>query len=135
MTHGTLTHDDLLAITPGSVLDGIFAAGASAIPRSTAELALVEQLRAGAVPRDALELTIVGWSGALDGLAPGPMPAERLARLDRTTAIQSAGIPALAAWLAALRPRIARAEDLDRALQFLLAARQLWLLGDALPRR
>jgi hypothetical protein len=133
MSRDALTRADLLAVAPASAVDAIFS-GVDG-DRGTAELALMEQLRAGAVPRDALELTIVGWSSTLDGLPPGPLAPEHRVRLERTIAIQAGGLPALAAWLTALRPRITRAEDLDLALRFLLATRQAWILSDALRER
>jgi hypothetical protein len=71
---------------------------------------------------------VLFWSRALDGLDPGPVPTERLARLDRDLAIETRTCPILGAWLAALRSTIATAHDLDWVIQFLMKVRQTWIM-------
>lgn len=93
--------------------------------RAAAALAMCEQLAAAGVALADLEMAIVFFSRALDGLAPGPVPAERMARLEGDLALESS--PVLIAWLAALRAPVRVADDLDAAIQFLLQARGIWL--------
>jgi hypothetical protein len=128
-----LSRTELLAITPESLMVAVFATPGPSPEIGTAGLVLAEQLRAANVPLEALELCIVFWSAALDGLAPGSqVPADRLAHLDRSLAIQTHGFPVLARWMAALRQRVSSAETLDLAIQFLLRARTTWVVTDAM---
>ena len=94
---------------------------------ATVALAMVEQLMAAGAPIDALELSIVYWSRALDGLSPGVIPQERLTRLDADLAIERAASPVLARWVDAMRSRVRRAEDLDAMIRLLMQARMTWL--------
>jgi hypothetical protein len=132
----TISRAQLLAIAPPSMMDAVFAPPDPPSDVGTAMLAFVEQLRAAKVPLEALELCIVAWSAALDGLAPGTqVPADRLAHLDASLDLQMRGFDALAKWIGALRQRVSSAETLDLAIQFLLRARTTWTLGDALRAR
>jgi hypothetical protein len=115
------TRQDRLAWSPAHAL--ALVDRSQGTERATAALAMAEQLMAAGVPTDALELCIVYWSRALDGLSPGPVPAERLARLDADLAIERQSAPVLAGWLDALRARVLRAEDLDQGIQFLMQVR------------
>jgi hypothetical protein len=92
---------------------------------AVAALALCEQLGAVRAPLADVEMAIVLFSRALDGLEPGPVPPERMDRLDRDLALDPA--PVLAGWLSALRVRVRVAHDLDAAIRFLLQARGIWL--------
>jgi hypothetical protein len=131
-----LSRTELLAITPESLMVAVFATPGPSPEIGTAGLVLAEQLRAANVPLEALELCIVFWSAALDGLAPGSqVPADRLAHLDRSLAIQTDGFPVLARWMAALRQRVSSAETLDLAIQFLLRGRSTWTLTEAMRAR
>lgn len=104
-------------------------------PGSTAAFAMSTQLRAAGVSRDALELVIVAWSNALDGLAPNaPLSLGRALALDRALALQTRDLPALAAWTDPLRARCHVAEDLDHVIQFLLRALSTWRLTDAIAQ-
>lgn len=96
---------------------------------STVALAMAEQLQAAAVPLESLDLCIVYWSRALDGLMPGEIPQERLDRLDADLFIEAASSAALARWLDALRLRARTTEDLDRTIQLLMRSRAIWLLS------
>ena len=128
-----LSRTELLAITPESLMVAVFASPGPSPETNTAGLVLAEQLRDANVPLQALELCIVVWSAALDGLDPGSLvPAERLAHLDRSLALQTLGFATLARWMAAMRQRVSSAETLDLAIQFLLRARTTWLLTDAM---
>lgn len=93
--------------------------------RAVAALALCEQASAGGASLADLEMAIVFFSRALDGLDPGPVPAERAARLERDLATETS--PALTAWLDALRAPVREAGDLDQAIRFLMQARGIWL--------
>ncbi len=128
-----LSRTELLAITPESLMVAVFASPGPSPEIGTAGLVLAEQLRAANVPLAALELCIVVWSAALDGLAPGSqVPSDRLAHLDRSLALQTHGFATLARWMAAMRQRVSSAETLDLAIQFLLRARTIWALTDAM---
>jgi hypothetical protein len=102
---------------------------------ATVWTAMNDQLQAAGVPREALEMAVMYWSQALDGLDPGPVPPARLAQLDKMQAINHRGLPALERWMAALRAQVTRAEDLDWVIQFLMQARQAWLLVENLKGR
>jgi hypothetical protein len=120
----TTTREERLSWSPDKALELVRASGGS--ESATAALAMFEQLDAAGVPLEALEMCIVLWSRALDGLAPGPVPAARLARLDADMAIEMQTEPVLAGWLAALRRDLREAGDLDRAIQLLMLARTTW---------
>ena len=131
-----LSRTELLAITPESLMVAVFASPGPSPEIGTAGLVLAEQLRCANVPLPALELCIVVWSAALDGLDPGTqVPADRLANLDRSLAIQTRGLPALERWMSALRQRVSSAETLDLAIQFLLRGRSTWVLTDTMRAR
>ncbi len=120
----TTTPEERLGWTPEEALELVRASGGS--ESATAALAMFEQLEAAGVPLEALEMCIMFWSRALDGLAPGPVPAARLARLDADMAFEMQTAPVLAGWLAALRRDVREAADLDRAIQLLMLARTTW---------
>lgn len=101
---------------------------------ATVATAMFDQLAAAHVPIDAVDLCIVFWSRALEDLEPGPVPTDRLARLDRDVAHYEK-LPTLANWIRALRGHTTTAHDLDWSIQFLLRVRQTWLLSDALRLR
>ena len=123
MTSST-TREERLAWSPEEALELVHQSGGS--ESATAALAMFEQLEAAGVPLEALEMCIMFWSRALDGLAPGPVPAARLARLDADMAFEMQTAPVLAGWLAALRRDVREAADLDRAIQLLMLARTTW---------
>jgi len=102
---------------------------------STVALAMAEQLGAAGVPIDALDMCVMFWSRALDGLNPGPIPPDRLARLDSELASETRGSPVLGAWLAALRQPVAVAHDLDHVIRFLMQVRQTWSMTARFPSR
>ncbi|HET7501002.1 MAG TPA: hypothetical protein VFK02_08370 [Kofleriaceae bacterium] len=129
----TTTRDERLAWRPDEAIAAARRPGPD--ERATVALAMFDQLDSAGLPLDALELSIVYWSRALDGLAPGPVPADRLAQLDRELAIEAQTAPPLARWLAALRRDVATAHDLDWAIQFLLSVRQTWTLTTAARAR
>jgi hypothetical protein len=96
---------------------------------------MYDQLAAAGVAVEAVEMCIVFWSRALDGLAPGPVPAERLARLDRDLELEHGTSPVLSRWLTALRRRIATAHDLDWTIRFLMQVQQTWRMSLAFATR
>ena len=128
------TRDERLQWAPDQAIRAIRTTAPDEI--ATVWTAMNDQLQAAGVPIAALEMAIMFWSHALDGLQPGQaVPAERLARLDRELAINHQGLPSLERWMAALRAHAAVAEDLDWIIQFLMQARQTWLLAGALRPR
>lgn len=129
----TTTREERLAWSPEHALSLVDCSGG--IEAGTAALAMVEQLVAAQVPIDALELSLVFWSRALDGLSPGPVPPARLARLDDDLAIERAGSSTLARWLDALRVRVRTTSDLDEAIRFLMKARSTWFVVDSVSYR
>ena len=96
---------------------------------------MFDQLEAAKLTVDAVEMNIMFWSRALDGCAPGLVPPDRLARLDGDLAIEIRTSPVLGRWLGALRRGVARAEDLDWAIQFLLRVHQTWAMTTAVRDR
>lgn len=102
---------------------------------STVALAMCEQLVAADVPIEALDLCLMFWSRALDGLSPGPVPPDRLARLDGELATEARWSLALQPWLAALRAPVTVAHDLDYVIRFLMRVRQLWATAVATAAR
>lgn len=118
----TTTREERLGWTPEQALEIARGADGSA----TAALAMYEQLERAGVALESLELCIVYWSRALDGLDPGPVPPERLDRLERDLQLELHGSPVLARWMAALRWTIDDAVDLDRVIQLLMLARTSW---------
>ena len=89
------------ALDAGRALELVRASGGS--ESATAALAMFEQLEAAGVQLEALEMCIMLWSRALDGLGTGPVPAARLARLDADMAFEMQTAPVMGGWLAALR--------------------------------
>ena len=127
-----VSRDELLG-RPASAWMGDVWSSDTEPPGATAALALSMQLRAAGISRDALELVVVAWSSALEGLAPAAaLPGDRAQALDRALAIQTRGLPALAAWTEPLRARCRVAEDLDLVIQFLLRALTTWRLTEAI---
>lgn len=102
--------------------------------RAVVANAMCDQLQAVGVPLESLEMCIMFWSRALDGLDPGPVPPRRLERLDSDLAFERKQSPVMAQWLDALRGRSTTAHDLDWNIQFLLQVRQTWVLTTALTR-
>jgi len=102
---------------------------------STVATAMYDQLKAAGVPVEAVEMCVVFWSRALDGLEPGPIPAARLARLDSDLELERQTSPVLSRWLFALRADITSAHDLDWTIRFLLQVQQTWRMSDMLTRR
>jgi len=102
---------------------------------STVATAMYDQLAAAGVPVEAVEMCIVFWSRALDGLDPGPIPAARLAHLDSDLELERQTSPVLSRWLAALRADVTSAHDLDWTIRFLLQVQQTWRMSDILTRR
>ena len=96
--------------------------------RATVALAMFDQLEAAGIPMDALDMCVMFWSRALDGCNPGPVPPDRLARLDSDLAIEIRMTPILGRWLVALRRPVTRAEDLDWVIQFLMQVHQTWAM-------
>lgn len=123
------TREERLAWDPEEAI-----ATASARPdeRSVIWTAMFDQLEAAGLPIDALDMCIMFWSRALDGLNPGPIPPDRLARLDQDLEMERETSPVLAGWLDALRRRAYTAHDLDAIIQFLLQVRQTWQLTSAM---
>lgn len=127
MTAGDVTtREERLAWSPEQALSLVD--GSDGTEAGTAALAMVDQLVSARVPLDALELSLVYWSRALDGLSPGPVPPARLARLDDDLALERAGSPVLARWLDALRGRVGPTDDLEKTIRFLMKVRTTWVL-------
>src|SRR5690242_18346425 len=105
------TREERLAWDPQQAI--AVARGPGPDESSTVALAMYDQLAAADVPIDALDMCIMFWSRALDGLQPGPVPEERLQRLDQDLAMEMRTAPVLARWLTALRGIVATAHDLD----------------------
>jgi hypothetical protein len=127
----TTTREQRLAWRPQDAIELLRRPGPD--ERSTVALAMAEQLGAAGVPFDALEMCLMFWSRALDGLPPGVVPPERLARLDSDLADECRDLPALGAWLAELRRHVITAHDLDYVIRFLMQVRQSWVVT-AQPR-
>ncbi len=92
----------------------------------TVALAMFDQLVAAHLSIDTIEMALVFWSRALDGLPPGPAPPPRLARLDHDLSLLTGASPVLASWISALRSAVATAHDLDWVIRFLMQAHQTW---------
>jgi hypothetical protein len=120
------TREERLTWPPDEALALVL--GPSPDESATVALAMVDQLAAAAVPIDAVELSIVVWSRALDGLGPGAVPADRLARLDQDLLALIGTAPVLARWSLALRSTVATANHLDWAIRFLMQVHQTWTL-------
>ena len=132
MTPAAMSRDELLGQPAAAWMADVWSPDTDP-PGATAALAMSIQLRAAGIARDALELVIVAWSTALDGLAPSaPLPSDRAQALDRALAIQTHGLSALAAWTAPLRARCRAAEDLDHVIRFLMRALTTWRLTEAI---
>jgi len=129
----TTTRAERLAWLPGEAI--ALVRGPSPDEAATVALAMIDQLEAAKLSVDAVEMSIVFWSRALDGLDPGPAPADRLAKLHDDLAVMAATSPALAAWNTALRATVTTAHDLDWVIQFLLRAHQTWKMTVALRGR
>lgn len=127
MPGDTTTRSERLGWSPEAALSLVERSNGSEV--GTAALAMVEQLVEADVPLEALDLCIVYFSRALDGLSPGQIPPQRLEALDADLAIERSTSPRLAEWLDALRSRASSAEDLDSVIQFLMRARTTWLLA------
>lgn len=102
---------------------------------STVAIAMYDQLAAANVSVEAVEMVIVFVSRALDGLDPGPIPADRIARLDRDLELEHRTSPLLSRWLTALRRPIATAHDLDWTIRFLMQVQQTWRMSLAFGKR
>jgi hypothetical protein len=116
------TRAERLGWRPEQAIAALRAGGSG---RAIAALAMCEQLSAAGDALADVEMAIVFFSRALDGLQPGPVPAERMARLEHDLGLETS--PVLTAWLASLRAPVRVAQDLDAAIQFLLQARGIWL--------
>jgi len=127
------TREERLAWDPQQAL--AVARGPGPDESSTVAIAMYDQLAAADIPIDALDMCIMFWSRALDGLQPGPVPADRLQRLDQDLAMEMRTSPVLARWLTALRAFAVTAHDLDWIIRFCLQARQTWLLSRQLRRQ
>lgn len=134
----TTTREERLAWNPREAI--ALVRGTSPDEVSTVALAMFDQLDAARVPLDALEMAIVSWSRALDGLNPGPGPGPgpvlepRLHKLDQELWLSAQTAPLLAPWLSALRGGVAQAEDLDWAIRFLMQVHQRWRMTTAFRR-
>jgi hypothetical protein len=120
MMSDTTTRAERLAWTPEEALRR---ADDTPSELGTAALALVEQIEAAGLPIDALDLSIVDWSRALDDLLPGPLTIDVLAKLDADLELERSAAPMMARWSAALRARLVTTQDLERAIAFLAQAR------------
>ena len=127
MAGDTTTRAERLGWSPEIALNLVERSNGTEV--GTAALAMVDQLVEAGVPFEALDLCIVYFSRALDGLSPGRIPPDRLQVLDADLAIERSASPRLADWLDALRSRLSNAEHLDAAIQFLMRARTTWQLS------
>jgi hypothetical protein len=128
----TTTREERLAWNPKEAV--ALVRGTAPDEVSTVALAMFDQLDATKVPLDALEMAIVSWSRALDGLPPGPVPEPRLHKLDEELWLSAQTAPLLAPWLSALRSSVALAQDLDWAIRFLMQVHQSWRMTTAFRR-
>jgi hypothetical protein len=127
---------DLLTLDPEPLMDLVFSPRGPSSDLDRVGIALVEQLRAAYVPIEALELCMVAFSYALEGLPPVcRVPADRLAHLDRALDQESFAYDTLARWMSALRSRISTVANLDVAIQLLFRARTTWALTEGLGPR
>ncbi len=122
----TTTREERLRWVPGDAVELLRRPGVD--ETSTVAMAMVDQLQAAGVPVDALEMSVMFWSRALEDLKPGAVPPDRLARLDADLAIEMQSSPVLGGWLAALRRPVTTAHDLDFVIRFLMQARQTWVM-------
>jgi hypothetical protein len=127
------TRDERLAWDPDEAVE--LARRPEPDESSTVATAMYDQLSAAGVPVEAVEMCIVFFSRALDGLDPGPVPADRLARLDSDLELEHRTTPRLSPWLTALRRRIASAHDLDWTIRFLMQVQQTWRMSLAFRRK
>ena len=129
----SMTRDERMAWDPDDAIELARRPGRD--ESSTVATAMYDQLAAAGVTVEAVEMYIVFWSRALDGLVPGAVPAERLARLDSDLELEHGTSPVLASWLTALRRPIATAEDLDWTIRFLIQVQQTWRMSLAFQTR
>src|SRR4051812_13258957 len=129
----TTTRDDRLGWSPDQAVAVV--RGPSPDETATVALAMFDQLETAKLAIDAIEMAIVFWSRALDGLDPGAVPAHRLAKLDEDLSLLVGASPALARWTQALRDIVATAHDLDWVIQFLMQVHQIWQLTTAVRGR
>lgn len=135
----SLSREDLLARTPEAVLAGGLRGdgpeGLAPELAGTGALALVEQLRAADVPREALELCLVQLDRAREQAPPGALSDAAVERLRRDLAVQTRGYPALERWMTALEGHLLHQGDLEAAVTFVSRAWRIWQEGDALRER
>lgn len=135
----SLSREELLARAPEAVLaGGLRGEGPEGLAPELAgagALALVEQLRAAGVPREALELCLVQLDRAREQAPPGELSDAALERLRSDLAVQTRGHPALERWMTALAGHLLERSDLEAAVTFVSRAWRIWQEGDALRQR
>ena len=129
----TTTREERLAWQPAEAI--ALVRGPSPDDTATVALAMFDQLVAAHLSIDTIEMAIVFWSRALDGLKPAPVPSERLARLDHDLSLLTGASPVLASWTSALRGAVATAHDLDWVIRFLMQTHQTWKVTMAFTGR
>ena len=125
----------LLAMTPGEVLAGGLRGdgpgGLQPLLAGEGALAMAEQLRAGEVPLEALDLCIVAFDRARERARGATVEDDARAELVRGLRLQAAGHPTLLAWVEALAERVFLREDLPAALAFLVKVREVRAISQA----
>jgi hypothetical protein len=132
ITPETMTRAQALRLAPATVMDAIFDRKQPSPQLGTASIACVEQLRAATVPVEGLDVAIVAWSSALDGLEPGEVVSHERRSRCATMLANAPGLAAMATWLEELGSRAVVSDDFDLAIRFLIRVRQTWLLTEAL---
>ncbi len=127
-----ITREELLALDPADLFYGGLrgAAPGGLAPEATGVgvIAFGEQLEAGEVPHEALDLCLIQLLRAQEELQGSFDPAAR-ARLARNLAVQTEGLPALDRWMVALLEAVHEPADLDAAVVFVHRARQTWAMA------
>lgn len=125
-----LSRAELLALRPADALPaGLAGSGRGRLApglRGVPTVALVEQLAAEGTPSQALDLVLVAFARAEEGLERGGELSDAIKeRLGRDAALQTRGHRALEAWVGELLTRVREANDLRAATRFLEGVREV----------
>lgn len=133
--HESMTRAQALTLAPSTVMDAVFSRQQPSPEIWTASIACVEQLRAANLPIEALDVAIVAWSAALDGLEPGQVVSHERRSRCAVMLANAPGVAAMAPWLNELGSRAVASDDFDLAIRFLRGVRQTWLLIESQRQR
>lgn len=131
---GSISRGELLAFSPGPLLDSVFPAGSGSDDWGTATLALCEQVREAGNPIEALELCLVGLHNVREVAQRAGIMAPAREHLSAVVDMQARGAPRLSEWMEGIRDRVVTAGDLAIAIDLLGRARSTWISIEAMPR-